>query len=88
MIYTFPPVYKRAFLKKARLLYRRDDNNIGAEHLVTHWNLLLKACNTPYLIIAGDNNLHEPSFLKVKDKLVIKYPNEHLVRSRMDIIKE
>lgn len=84
------PLYEivRPFLADSRFRYRRNDSNIGAEQLVRHWNLLVKDCDSPYLIMAGDDDLYEPTFLEEMDKLVIKYPDANLFRSRMDIINE
>lgn len=82
------PIYDivQPFLSDSRFHYRRNDSNIGAEHLVDHWNHLLEGCQSPYLIIAGDDDLYEPTFLEKMDELITKYPDTNLARSRMDII--
>ena len=82
------PLYEivQPFLADSRFRYRRNDSNIGAEQLVTHWNLLVKECDSPSLIMAGDDDLYEPTFLEEMDRLVVKYPDANLFRSRMNII--
>lgn len=74
------------FLSDARFTYRRNNSNIGAEHLVNHWNLLLSMCRSPYLIIAGDDDIYEPGFLEEMDRLIAKYPDIYIYRSRMNLI--
>lgn len=74
------------FLKDSRFSYRRNDSNIGAVHLTDHWNLLLSMCHSPFLIIAGDDDLYEPDFLSEIDQLAARHPGIHLLRSQMDQI--
>lgn len=76
----------KPYLSDPRFLYRRNDKNIGAEHLVTHWNLLLDLCSTPYLIMAGDDDVYEPDFLTNIDQLILRFPESNLIRSRLDVI--
>ena len=84
------PIYSVVlpFLSDSRFSYRRNNENIGAEHLVSHWNLLLGECHSPYLIMAGDDDSYEPSFLEEMDKLVTRYREVNLFRSRMDVIDQ
>ena len=74
------------FLTDSRFIYRRNDHNIGAEQLVSHWNILLQQCKSPYLIIAGDDDLYEPVFLEQMDRLVVKNPELYLYRCGVDNI--
>ena len=82
------PIHETAlpFLSDPRFIYRRNEQNIGAEHLVTHWNLLLDLCNTPYVIMAGDDDLYHPDFLITINRLVAQYPEANLFRSGLDKI--
>ena len=84
------PIYQivEPFLTDPRFTYRKNDGNIGAEHLVAHWNLLVDACETPYLIMAGDDDVYEPSFLGEMDILAVSYPDVNLLRARMNQIDQ
>lgn len=70
------------FLKDQRFSYRRNEKNMGEEDLIAHWNLLVELCDTPYLIMASDDDIYEPSFLKEIDKLSQKYPDVDLIHAR------
>ena len=74
------------FLSDPRFIYRKNSQNIGAERLVSHWNMLLEECDSPYLIMASDDDIYEPNYLEEMDKLVRKYPEVFLYRSRLDQI--
>lgn len=66
----------------SRFSYRRNEENMGAKSLVSHWNMLVDMCDTEYLIMASDDDVYEPSFLEEIDKLVKKYPTVDLFRAR------
>ncbi len=76
------------FLSDPRFSYRRNDTNIGGELLVSHWNMLLSLCQSPYLIVASDDDLYEPSFLEEMDALISNYPRVTLFRGRLDKIDQ
>ena len=76
----------RPYLSDPRFAYRRNKSNISGEHLVKHWNLLVDMCDTEYLILASDDDVYEPNFLEEIDKLVQKYPDASLFRSRVQKI--
>ena len=69
-----------------RIIYRRNEKNIGAERLVDHWNLLLTMCESEWCIMASDDDVYAPNFLEELDKIQIKYPSADLLRSRLCII--
>lgn len=66
-----------------RFIYRRNDTNMGGKSLVAHWNILLDLCDSPYFILATDDDIYEPEFLERLDKLINKYPEVDLARCRM-----
>ena len=66
------------YLEDPRFSYRKNENNMGQEDLVSHWNLLLNLCDTDYMILAGDDDVYEPAFLKEIDRLSNKYTNADL----------
>lgn len=78
----------RPFLCDQRFHYRKNDCNIGADNLVRHWNLLLEECHSPFVIIAGDDDLYSPFFLEEMDKVIGEYPEANLFRCRVDIIDQ
>ena len=48
----------------SRIIYRENRENIGGYRLVDHWNLLVQLCESPYLIMAADDDIYEKNFLK------------------------
>lgn len=65
-----------------RLIYRRNNQNIGGINLVNHWNLLLNLCDSDYLIMASDDDIYNSHFLEYIDKLITKYPQTNVIRAR------
>lgn len=74
----------QVFGNDRRLVYHRNEVNIGAEHLAGHWNKLLAQTDSEYVIIASDDDLYDPAFLDAVDSLTHEYPDCNLfhVRSR------
>ena len=71
-----------------RIIYRRNEKNIGAERLVHHWNQLLNMCDSEWCIMAADDDEYDPRFLEGLDKLQISYPKVDLLRARLCTIDE
>lgn len=71
-----------------RIRYRKNKVNIGGERLVEHWNLLLKECNSEYVIMASDDDIYSPDFLEIVDSLTLKYPEVDVIRTRVQRINE
>ncbi len=76
------------FLADPRFTYRRNEKNIGGENLVNHWNLLVDMCETPWLIMASDDDVYDPHFLEEIDKLQEKYPKVDLLHARAQMITQ
>lgn len=76
----------RPFLSDSRFMYRRNTINIGAVSLPTHWNLLLEQCASPFVIMAGDDDIYDSHFLEEIDKLVLQFPQVNLFRAGLDKI--
>lgn len=66
----------------SRFTYRRNSKNLGAESLVSHWNLLLNECSSPYFIMASDDDIFHVDFLATLNALTEKYPDVSMIRSR------
>lgn len=69
-----------------RLIYKRNPKNIGGENLVSHWNSLLRDCESEFVIIASDDDVYQPSFLEEIDRLGCLYPDVCLFRIAAEII--
>lgn len=69
-----------------RLIYRRNECNIGGLNLVKHWNVLVNQCDSQYLIIASDDDIYCSNFLEVIDKMIDAYPTANLYRGRTETI--
>jgi glycosyltransferase involved in cell wall biosynthesis len=76
------------YLNDLRFSYRRNEKNLGQDNLVEHWNLLVNLCDTEYLIMASDDDVYSPTFLKEIDKLSCKYPKADLIHARASFINE
>ena len=74
------------FLSDSRFSYRQNERNIGGEHLVEHWNLLVDLCDTEYFILASDDDVYAPTFLEEIDRLITLYPEACLFRARVQRI--
>lgn len=81
-------IYDEVCCEDTRFKYRRNDENMGGESLVSHWNLLVSMCDTEFLIIASDDDIYDSHFLEEIDKLQIKFPNVDLLRARVKNINE
>lgn len=66
-----------------RIKYRRNEKNLGAEHLSEHWNLLLSKAQGDYVIVASDDDIYESDFLQKMDCLINKYPEVDVFRARI-----
>lgn len=80
--FALKAIYDEVCSQDSRFIFRRNSVNMGAKSLVSHWNLLVGMCDTEFLIMASDDDVYEPDFLKEIDTLLCKYPNVHLVRGR------
>ena len=76
------------YLNDARFSYHRNECNIGGKSLVSHWNLLVRLCDTEYFILVGDDDVYDSQFLERIDYLVAKYPELSLYRARACRINE
>lgn len=81
-------IFDRTVGDDSRFMYRRNEENLGSESLVSHWNLLVGMCDTEYLIMASDDDIYAPRFLEEVDELIEKYPRTNLFRARVNRIDE
>lgn len=81
-------VFDRLCSTDDRFIYRRNAQNIGGGNLVAHWNLLLQACQSEFLVMASDDDVYAPTFLEEIDRLTAEYPQANLYRARVKRINE
>ena len=77
------PIFNRTVGDDPRFTFRRNQENMGSRSLVSHWNLLVDMCDTDYLMMASDDDVYDVRFLEEMDKLVVKYPDVDLFRSKV-----
>jgi glycosyltransferase involved in cell wall biosynthesis len=72
--------------KDDRIRYYKNDTNIGGANLVSQWNHSINFANGDYIVLAADDDLYHPDFLKTCVGLAEKYPLANLIRSRVEQI--
>lgn len=80
------PIYDKVCGDDPRFTFRRNEENMGSKSLVSHWNLLVDMCDTEWLIMAGDDDVYDPTFLDEMDRLSEKYPKVDLLHARARVI--
>lgn len=83
---TVAPYIERYGEKK--ICYRRNEQNIGGERLVDHWNKLVGDCDSEFLIMASDDDIYNPRFLEETERLLAAYADVDIVRHRVQRINE
>ena len=71
-----------------RIVYQRNEVNLGGNNLVDCWNKLLSLADSEYVILASDDDVYEYNFLEVMDGLSNKHPKADLFRARVRAIDE
>lgn len=74
------------YMSDERMTYRRNQTNMGQKDLVSHWTLLVDMCDSPYFILASDDDVYKPDFLMQIDECIKKYPNAAIFRGRTSMI--
>ena len=69
-----------------RIHYYVNEKNIGGKDLVAQWNHCLEYAQGDYIILASDDDVYHPEYLKKMDKLVCKYPDVNVFRPRVQVI--
>lgn len=80
------PIYDKVCGDDPRFTFRRNEENMGSKSLVSHWNLLVDICDTEWLIMAGDDDVYDPTFLDEMNRLSEKYPKVNLLHARARVI--
>lgn len=71
-----------------RIRYYRNEENLGGESLVKQWNHCLQYAQGEYMMLAADDDLYHPDFLKTCVELADRYPHVDLIRSGAKQIDE
>lgn len=69
--------------KDERISYFRNEKNIGGHDLVGQWNKCLSYAEGEYVILATDDDLYAPEFLKAFVPLIWEYPSVDIFRARV-----
>lgn len=81
-------IFDSSSVNESRFSYRRNADNMGSKSLVSHWNLLVRMCDSDYLIMASDDDVFEHEFLQQIDELTKKYPNVDVFRAKARKIQD
>lgn len=71
-----------------RVMYFRNDFNIGAENVVNNWNKCLEMASGEYFILMGDDDIMTPTYLEEFLNLIDKYPNIDVYHCKSLIIDD
>lgn len=74
------------YVSDGRVAYRRNQSNMGQTDLVSHWDLLVDMCDSPYFILASDDDVYRPDFLMQIDNCIKKFPNVAIFRGQTSMI--
>lgn len=66
-----------------RIKYYRNNENIGGTDLVKQWNHCLDYAKGTWIILATDDDIYHPDFLKTADQLLDKFPQADIFRARI-----
>lgn len=80
--YDLKTIFEEAVGDDSRFEYRRNEKNIGGTSLVAHWNQLVDLCDTEFLIMASDDDIYAPDFLKEIEGLSRKWSDVDIYRAR------
>ncbi len=72
----------------SRVTFRRYDNNLGGQDLVGAWNRAMKLARGEFTVLASDDDVYHPRYLKEMLSLAKKYPHTNLFHCRIAIIDE
>ena len=71
-----------------RISYFRNEVNIGGKDLVAQWNKCITYANGEYLVLAADDDIYHKDFTQECIKLIDKYPEVDMLRSRISLIND
>lgn len=69
-----------------RIVYFKNDENIGGGDLVKNWNYCIRYAKGDYLILASDDDIYGSNFLLEINNLINQYGSVDLFRARVERI--
>lgn len=66
-----------------RIHYYRNERNIGRDNLVGQWNHSISLAKGEWIVLAADDDLYDARFVEECLRLIKKYPEVDVVRSRV-----
>lgn len=66
-----------------RIVYYKNETNIGGSDLIAQWNLCLAHAKGEYVVLASDDDIYSPEYLENMDILIKKYPQVNVFRPRV-----
>ena len=69
-----------------RIVFHRNEVNIGGKNLVMNWNKCIKYAKGEYVILASDDDIYSPFFLQQVDERIKDYPDVDIIRLRVNRI--
>lgn len=71
-----------------RIRYYINNVNIGGQDLVENWNRCIKYAIGEFIVLASDDDVYHPDFLKRMISLAQKYPSIDLFHCRVGVIND
>lgn len=71
-----------------RIRYIVNSDNLGGRDLVANWNHCIQFAHNDYVILATDDDVFEPNYLKKASHLITTYPDVDIIRSGVKKIDE
>lgn len=69
-----------------RVVYHRNEVNLGRRNLVANWNRCLELAGRPWFVLASDDDIYDPNFLTEMVGLASALPNVDVFHSRVAVI--
>lgn len=74
--------------KDSRIRYYENEKNLGGVNLTDSWNHAMKYTDAEYVVLASDDDIYAPEYLRTMMSLVDKYPSCDLFHCRLRYIDE
>lgn len=72
----------------SRISYHENKQNLGGTNLTDSWNYALTLAKGEYIVLASDDDVYDPEYLRAMVNLVNKYPEVDLYHCRLRYIDE
>lgn len=82
------PIVEEYGTKYPNVRYYRNEKNIGGSDLVAQWNHSITYAEGDWIVLASDDDVYAANFCNEVSRLIEKYPDIDLVRSRVLQIDE